>query len=251
MGSEDDSIRETAPGQGAVFRTTLWTEVMLAGGTASPEAAVALDNLCRLYWYPLYAFIRRHGHDVHEAQDLTQAFFCKLIAQGALAGADREKGRFRSYLLARLKHFLANDWTYHRRQKRGGGQTIFSLDEVQAEGRYETEPRCDDTPERLYERRWAQTLLDEVMRKLAEECAAAGQATRFEELKHYLAGAPETDSYAEVAGRLGMSASGIKSAVFRLRQRYRDLFRAEIGNTVATTAEIDEEIRYLFVVLRG
>jgi len=225
--------------------------VILAGDTDSPESAAALESLCRGYWYPLYAFVRRQGHDPHEAQDLTQAFFTDLLKKRFLKTVDREKGKFRSYLLARLKNFLANDWTYQRRQKRGGGQGLFSLDEAAAEGRYGEEPRDNATPESLFERRWAQAILDEVFRKLAAEYEGTESPRRFAELKRFLIETQEADTYAEVAARLGMSESAVKSAIHRLRQRYRELFRAEIASTVATVAEVDEEIRYLFAALRG
>jgi RNA polymerase sigma factor (sigma-70 family) len=232
------------------FNTTLWTEVMLAGDTASPQGAAALESLCHTYWYPLYAFVRRQGHDAHAAQDLTQAFFSDLLEKRFLNAVDRERGRFRSYLLARLKHFLANEWTYQRRQKRGGGQSLFSLDEAEAEGRYRQQPLDETTPERLYERRWAQTVLDEVFRKLAADYEGAQQAKRFETLKVFLVQAEDAGSYLDAAASLGMTESAVKSAIHRLRERYRELFRAEIANTVATSSEVDEEIRYLFSVLR-
>jgi RNA polymerase sigma-70 factor (ECF subfamily) len=225
--------------------------VLLAAESDSPESAAALESLCQAYWYPLYAFVRRQGFDAHEAQDLTQAFFTDLLAKKFLEVVDREKGRFRSYLLARLKNFLANEWTYQRRQKRGGGQQVFSLDEAAAEERYGEEPRDNTTPEKLYERRWAQTILDEVFRRLAMEYEGPEQAKRFAEWKRFLIEADEADSYRDVAGRLAMSESAVKSAIHRLRQRYRELFRAEIASTVATSSEVDEEIRYLFAALRG
>jgi len=235
---------------GAAFRTTLWTEVILAGGHNSPESAAALESLCRAYWYPIYAFVRRQGHDAYEAQDLTQAFFMDLLRKRFLNEVNRDKGKFRSYLLAHLKNFLANEWTHQRRQKRGGGQKLFSLDEQMAEGRYKEEPFDNATPERLYERRWAQTVLDEVFRRLTAEYQGPEQARRFTELKCFLTEAQMADSYATVAARLEMGEGAVKSAIHRLRQRYRELFRAEIASTVATSAEVDEEIRYLFTVLR-
>lgn len=238
------------PETGAAFRTTLWTEVILAGDHDSPESAAALESLCRVYWYPIYAFVRRQGRDAFEAQDLTQAFFMDLLEKRFLDEVSRDKGRFRSYLLARLKHFLANDWTRQRRQKRGGGQKLFSLDEQTAEGRYKEEPRDNTTPERLYERRWAQTVLDGVFRRLTAEYQGPEQERRFTELKRFLTETKMADSYAEVAARLEMGEGAVKSAIYRLRQRYRELFRAEIASTVATSAEVDEEIRYLFTVLR-
>jgi DNA-directed RNA polymerase specialized sigma24 family protein len=249
----DDSVERVSPvpDGGSAFRTTLWTEVLLAGNSGSPSSTAALERLCGAYWYPLYAFIRRQGYDPHEAQDLTQAFFGDLLSKKFLTAVDREKGRFRSYLLARLKNFLANEWTYRNRQKRGGGQKLFSLDEAAAEGRYADEPRDNATPEVLFERRWAQTILDEVFRKLAGEYEGPEPAQRFAELKRFLIEPDEAESYAAVATRLGMRESAVKSAIYRLRQRYRELFRAEIASTVGTSSEVDEEIRYLFAALRA
>jgi RNA polymerase sigma-70 factor (ECF subfamily) len=248
---ELDEKDSTIPAKGSAFRTTLWTEVVLAGDMDSPGSAAALESLCRAYWYPLYAFVRRQGHDPDDAQDLTQAFFTDLLKKRFLNAVDREKGRFRSYLLARLKNFLANEWTYQRRQKRGGGQALFSLDEVAAEGRYGEEPRDNTTPETLFERRWAQTVLDQVFDRLEAEYQGPGQSARFAELKQFLIDTREANSYADSAARLSMSENAVKSAIHRLRQRSRELFREEIAATVATSAEVDEEIRYLFSVLRA
>jgi RNA polymerase sigma-70 factor (ECF subfamily) len=247
--AELDERGSTIPVKVSAFRTTLWTEVVLAGETDSPGSAAALEGLCQAYWYPLYAFVRRQGHDAEEAQDLTQAFFADLLKKRFLHAVDREKGKFRAYLLARLKNFLANEWTYQRRQKRGGGQAPFSLDEAAAEGRYGEEPRDNTTPEILFERRWAQTVLDQVFNRLAAEYQGLEQAARFAELKHFLIDAREASSYAEAASRLAMSENAVKSAIHRLRRRYRELFREEIAATVATSEEVDEEIRYLFSVL--
>ena len=174
-----------------------------------------------------------------------------MLKKRFLSAVDREKGRFRSYLLARLKNFLANEWTYQRRQKRGGGQALFSLDEVAAEGRYGEEPCDNTTPETLFERRWAQTVLDQVFNRLAAEYQGPEQSARFAELKQFLIDTREANSYADSAARLSMSENAVKSAIHRLRQRYRELFREEIAATVATSAEVDEEIRYLFSVLRA
>lgn len=248
---DDSGEPLSAAGKSVAFGTTLWTEVLQAADSSSSNSGAALEKLCRAYWYPLYAFVRRQGYDVHEAQDLTQAFFSDLLTKNFLDRVDRGKGKFRSYLLARLKNFLANEWTYQRRQKRGGGQTLFSLDETDAEGRYVEEPADNATPERLYERRWAQAVLDEVLRKLGSEYETAENARRFTELKRFLVEADQADSYADVATRLAMSPAAVKSAIHRLRQRYRELFRQEIANTVVTTAEVDEEIRYLFAALQG
>jgi RNA polymerase sigma factor (sigma-70 family) len=248
--SASDKHTPTFVARGSEFKTTLWTEVMLAGDTASPESTAALEGLCRTYWYPLYSFVRRQGHDPHAAQDLTQAFFLDLLEKRFLNAVDGDRGRFRSYLLARLKHFLANEWTHQRRQKRGGGQALFSLDEAEAEGRYGQQPLDQATPDRLYERRWAQTILEEVLRKLAADYEGLEQAKRFETLKAFLVPAEDACSYADAAASLGMTESAVKSAIHRLRERYRELLRAEIASTVATSSEVDEEIRYLFSVLR-
>ena len=223
--------------------------IIAAGQDASPLAHEALETLCRTYWYPLYAFIRREGHSPHDAQDLTQAFFARFLEKNFLGDVHRERGKFRSFLLASLKHFLANEWNRARAQKRGGGQTIIPLDQETTEGRYHLEPRHDLTAEKIYERRWALTLLDRVLGRLREEVVAGGKTAQFEELKIFLSAGKGSIPYATVAAKLGSTPEAIKVAVHRLRRRYRELLRAEIANTVATPAEVDEEIRYLFRAL--
>jgi RNA polymerase sigma-70 factor (ECF subfamily) len=220
--------------------------VLTAGHGSSPQAGRALEELCRAYWYPLYAYVRRRGHSPHEAEDLTQEFFARLLAKNYLADVDREKGKFRSFLLASLKHFLANEWDRARAAKRGGGQPHLSLDVQTAETRYRSEPADDLTPEKLLERQWALALLDQVLARLRAEFAADGQEKQFDELKVWLTEGKGATSYAAVAATLGTTEGAAKVAVHRLRRRYRELLREEISHTVATPAEIDEEIRHLF-----
>jgi RNA polymerase sigma-70 factor (ECF subfamily) len=233
----------------AGFEATRWSVVLAAGRGDSTRAAAALEHLCGTYWYPLYAFVRRQGRSPEDAQDLTQAFFARLIAKRDLAGVDRAKGRFRSFLLAALKHFLANEWDKARALKRGGGVHVTSLDVGDAETRYLREPADPETPERVFERRWALTLLDEVLHGLRAEYQARGQGTLFEELKGTLAGGGGAEGHAAAARRLGMNEGAVKVAAHRLRRRYRDRLRAEIATTVDAPSEIDDELRHLFAVL--
>jgi len=233
----------------ADFRTTHWSVVLQAGLSPSAQSAAALDELCRAYWLPLYFFVRRRGHDEHEAKDLTQEFFSRLIAKNYLGAVERERGRFRYFLQTALKNFLANEWNRSQRQKRGGGVQSFSLDAQAAEERYQLESQTNVTPEVLFERRWAQTLFDRVIDLLQEEFVAAHNRQRFDELKPFLLDDPDASSYAQTAGRLQTSEGAVKSAVHRLRQRARELFREEIAHTVSTSEEIDDEIRHLFAAL--
>jgi RNA polymerase sigma-70 factor (ECF subfamily) len=232
-----------------VFATTHWSLVLAAGGE-SPAAREALAELCRLYWYPLYAYIRRHGHDADEAQDLTQEFFALLLARDDLAGLDPARGRFRAFLLGACRHFLANQRDRAQALKRGGGRRPLSLDLTGADGRYAAEPSHEQPPERLFERRWALTLLDQVMQRLRRYYEAAGQSALFERLKGTLTGDAE-GSYAETAAALDMTEGAVKVAAHRMRQRYRDLLREEIARTVADPAEVDDEVRTLFRALRS
>jgi RNA polymerase sigma-70 factor (ECF subfamily) len=204
-----------------------------------------MAELCRSYWYPLYAFIRRHGHDAHEAEDLTQEFFARLLAKQFLAGAQREKGRFRTFLLMAVKRFLANEYDRAQAQKRGGGQTIVSLDGLEPEARYRREPVHSLTAERLFQQQWALTLLEKVLARLQAEMHGTGKAALFEALKGALA-CRNTESYAVTAAGLGITEGAVKVAVHRLRRRYRDLLRDEIAQTVASPEEVEDEIRCLF-----
>ncbi len=207
-----------------------------------------MAELCRIYWYPLYAFIRHRGHAAHDAEDLTQEFFARLLDKHFLASADREKGRFRTFLLMAVKRFLANEYDAAQARKRGGGQRIVPFEGLQPEARYHQEPADNLTPERLFEQQWALTLLDQVLARLQAEMTAGGKAALFESLKGHLAGSRE-ESYAATAARLGMNEGAVKVAVHRLRRRYRELLHDEIAHTVATPEEIEDEIRYLFTCL--
>jgi RNA polymerase sigma-70 factor (ECF subfamily) len=234
----------------AAFATTHWSVVLAARESDASQAAAALEKLCRTYWYPLYAYVRRKGYGAEDAQDLTQEFFARLLARNFLNVADRNKGKFRSFLLGSLEHFLAREWTRAHAQKRGGGKAVFSLDELNAENRYLLEPADELTADKIFDRRWATTLLDQAMSRLREECAAGGKGDLFEKAQNYLAGEKGEASYAEIAAALNMSEGAVKVAVHRLRQRYGELVRAEIAQTVAISEEADEELRYLFAVLR-
>jgi RNA polymerase sigma-70 factor (ECF subfamily) len=231
------------------FATTQWSQVLAARDGTSSKARQALADLCSTYWYPLYAYVRRRGYRPDEAQDLTQAFFARLLEKESLRAADRERGRFRSFLLASLQHFLCNEHDRARARKRGGGRAALSFDLDAAEDRYRLDPSHDLTPEKLFERRWALTLLDQVLGRLRQEWEADGKGPLFVALKPTLTGEANTDSYREVASHLGLSEAGVKVTVHRLRRRYRDLLREEIGRTVAQARDVEDEIRNLFAVL--
>ena len=233
----------------ADFAATRWTLVLSAArGSQTPRAAAAMAELCGLYWYPLYAFIRRRGHAAHDAEDLTQEFFARLLDKHFLAAADREKGRFRTFLLMAVKRFLANEYDASQARKRGGGQRIVPWQGLDPEARYHLEPADTLTPERLFEQQWALTLLEQVLGRLQTEMTTAGKAALFEAMKGHLAGNRDK-SYAATAARLGMSEGAVKVTVHRLRRRYRDILQEEIAHTVAGPEEIEEEIRYLFTCL--
>jgi RNA polymerase sigma-70 factor (ECF subfamily) len=233
------------------FATTHWSVVLAAGNAASPGSRRALATLCEAYWFPLYAFARRLGRQPDDARDLTQAFFARLLEKDFLRAADPARGRFRSFLLAAFKHFLAKEHDRAAAQKRGGGKHMFSLDLASAEGRYGLEPASGLTPERAYERRWALTLLDRVMRRLQDESSALGKERLFDRLKVFLTGDSDTPPYREVADELGMTEGAVKVAVHRLRRRFRELVLEEIAQTVDGPAEVEDELRHLFEALRG
>jgi RNA polymerase sigma-70 factor (ECF subfamily) len=232
-----------------MFATTHWSLVLAACGQPSPQARDALADLCRAYWYPLYAFIRRTGHDAGAAEDLTQEFFARLLEKGWLGQADREKGRFRSFLLTACKHFLANERHRAQAQKRGGGITHVPIDFHGANERYAHEPVEAVTPERLFERRWALALLDHVLSELRAEYTASGKERLFDVLKTRLGGASDALPYETVAAELGLSEGAVKVAAHRLRQRYRDRLREAIARTLDDPTAVDDEIRHLFAVL--
>jgi RNA polymerase sigma factor (sigma-70 family) len=245
----DASRPQTLQSVAGRFTTTHWSVVLQAGQEHSPESAAALETLCRTYWYPLYAFVRREGHNPEAAADLTQEFFSRLLATNGLATVNRSKGRFRSFLLATMKHLLANEWQHAHRQKRGGGRPHFSLDAVSAEDRYQCDPADPLTPEKIFERRWAETVIDAVTRRLQAEFAEAGLARRFEVLKMFLLADEEPISYADTARRLDVTEGAVRSAIHRMRRRYGELFRAEIAQTVTGPSEIEAELRHLLAVL--
>jgi RNA polymerase sigma factor (sigma-70 family) len=238
-----------SPDGSAVFVTTRWSVVAAAQRKDSPEAMQALGQLCSAYWYPLYAHVRRAGHSPADAEDLTQAFFARLLAKDWLAVADRERGRFRSFLLGSLKHFLANEWDKGRAAKRGGGSHIISLDAPAGEDRLQQEPAATGAPDRDFDRRWALALLNTVLARLADDYRAAGKATQFECLKPALGGDRAAVDYAQFSRALAMSEGAARVAVHRLRQRYRELLRDEIAQTVATADEVEDELRHLFAAL--
>lgn len=224
---------------------------MAAGLKDSTQAHAALEKLCQAYWYPLYAFVRRLGRTPHDAQDLVQAFFQLCLEKNYLADAKREKGRFRSFLLLALKRFLANEWDKARAQKRGGPHAVISLDSLTAEERYALEPADRLTPDNLFDRRWALTVLENVLKRLRQEQVQAGRLRAFEHLKECLTSGGRGTPYAELAARLGLSEGAVKVSVHRLRQRYRALLEEEIANTVSSPAEVEEERRLLLAALSG
>jgi RNA polymerase sigma factor (sigma-70 family) len=235
--------------QAGQFPSTCWSVVLAARDPAEPRARQALASLCSAYWYPLYAFIRRRGSPPELAEDLTQEFFAGLLRRGSLDRVAPERGRFRAFLLAACKNFLANRRDHDRARKRGGGVGLFPIDGRDAEGRYGREPSHEMTAERLYERRWALTLLDRVLARLAAEMDRAGKGALFARLEPTLLGGRGAAPYAVVAGELGLTEGAVKVAAHRLRRRYRELLRAEIGRTVADPAGVDQEIGELFAAL--
>lgn len=233
----------------AWFATTHWSVVLSARDQASPQAEEALERLCRAYWCPLYAFVRRQGYRPHDAQDLTQEFLARLVHKDYLHPVEQGKGRFRTFLLVAMKRFLADARDRARAQKRGGGIAPVSLDAASAERRYQLEGVDEWTPEKLYERHWALTLLDRAMSRLRQEFATAGKAEEFDCLKVFLAQEKGAVPHADMARQLGVSEGAVRVAVHRLRRRYRDLFHEEIAHTVGNPQEIEEEVRHLLSVL--
>jgi len=225
--------------------------VLAAGRNDTTRAQSALAKLCKTYWYPLYAYVRRRGYGPEDAQDLTQEFFARLLGQDSLRKADRDRGRFRTFLLASMSHFLSNEWDKARAQKRGGGVQFVPIQLGTAETRYGEEPADPRTPEQEFERSWALALLDVVLNRLRAEHNDADSRKHFEVLKPCLVGDSQSQPYATLASQLGLSEGAVKVAVHRLRRRYRELLREEIANTVATPEEVDAEMRYLFKVLAG
>jgi len=233
------------------FATTHWSVVRNAADSLSPQADHALENLCRAYWYPLYAYVRRRGYDPETAKELTQEFFAQLLARRLLHAADPTKGRFRSWLLGIMKHFLAHEWTRTHAQKRGGGRALIPLDELEAEQRYQIEPVTEPDSEKIFDRGWAFAVLHQAAAHLRAEYQAAGKHHLYEILKEYVSIEGPALNYEEAAVHLQLTPAALKSAIHRLRQRYQELIRHEIAQTVTTSTEIDEEIRYLLSVIRN
>lgn len=234
---------------GERFTTTHWSVVLAAGETANPTAEVAMEKLCRNYWYPLYAFARRSGQTEENAKDLTQSFFARLLREKYVRQAQRERGRFRNFLLTYFKHFAADEWDRETALKRGGGCEILSFDSETAEKRYHLEPVDEMTPDKLFDRRWAFATLDEAARLLRKEFQDAGRGDLFDKLQAFLSGDLEDAGYSEAAAQLSMSENTLKSHVRRLRLRNREILREVIANTVASPDQIDEELRDLSAAL--
>jgi RNA polymerase sigma-70 factor (ECF subfamily) len=228
-----------------VFRTTHWSMVVNAGASHSPEAASALERLCRTYWYPLYVFVRRKGYAHEDASDLTQAFFARFLEKKALKFVDASRGKFRTFLLTSMANFLTNEWEKMRAQRRGGGLRALSLDEASANQRYDLEPVDRATPETIFERRWAQTVIDAVIERLAAET----EEKRFEALKGFLLEDKGAVSYETASAQLAMSVAAITSAIHRMRARFRALLFEEVANTVEKPEEVEEELRHLLAAL--
>jgi RNA polymerase sigma factor (sigma-70 family) len=235
-----------SPGQRAnVFATTHWSVIVRARDSQSPEAASAMERLCQTYWYPLYAFVRRKGHSHEDASDLTQAYFARFLEKRFLKSVYADLGKFRTFLLTSMSHFLANEWDKSQAQKRGGGQRVISFDDASAKERYLLEPVEHTTPETLFERRWAQTVVAVVLNRLAAET----EERRFEVLKSFLLEDKGAVSYDEAASRLGMSVAAITSAIYRMRARFSTLLVEEVSNTVNTTDAVEPELRHLLAAL--
>ncbi len=235
----------------AAFNTTHWSVVLEAGQNNTPQSAQALEWLCRTYWYPLYVYVRRQGNGPEDTQDLVQEFFARFLKRNYLQRADPERGRFRTFLLTSLKHFLNDEWAKLRTQKRGGGQRVISWDDVDPEERYRHEPADQLTPDRIYEKRWAGILLDSVLGRLRVEYQKAGRTPEFNQLKAFLWGDGNPGTYAQVAARMRMEEGALKVAVHRLRKRFREQLRLEVERTVSSLEEVDTELRHLRSLLSG
>jgi RNA polymerase sigma-70 factor (ECF subfamily) len=231
---------------GDIFATTHWTVVLAAGQKHTAQSDAALEELCRSYWFPLYAYVRRRGLGKEDAEDLTQAFFTRLLEKNVLAGLDAEKGKFRAFLLAALKHFLANEWDKARAQKRGGGESHLSLDWQTADTKFQVAATNEPSLDKAFDREWALALLARVIERLQAECEAEGRGKLFAQLKTFLMAGHGEAAQAEVAKTLGMEEGAVRVAVHRLRKRYRALLRDEIAHTLSDPAMVDDEMRALF-----
>ncbi len=233
------------------FDTTQWTLVVAAGDSQHPDSRAALEDLCQSYWYPLSAYLRRRGYARDEAEDVVQGFFTQLLDKKYLKAADRERGRFRSFLLTSLKNFAANEWDRKKAKKRGGATTTLSLDFETAEGRYHLEPASEQTPEQVFDRGWAVTQLRQALERVGAESTGGESERRFELLKGYLTGDAQDVRYKDVADELDMSEGAVKVAVHRLRQRFGDVLRDEVARTLNDPADVDDEIRHLFAAFEN
>ncbi len=247
MSTENPNPKTGVPG--GIFATTHWTVVLAAGRTDSNQADVALEELCRTYWYPLYAYVRRQGRSREDAEDLTQGFFARLLEKNYLEGVSSEKGKFRAFLLMALKRFMANEWDRANSQKRGGGVLPLSLDWQDAETRYQINPAHELSPDKLYDRAWAVIVLERVITRLRDESGTEGRAGQYEQLKPFLMVGKGEIPYAQAAADLKMTEGAVRVAVHRLRRRYRELLRDEIAQTLANPAQADEEMQALFSAL--
>jgi RNA polymerase sigma-70 factor (ECF subfamily) len=240
---------ETA--EGARFTATSWTNVIAAQQSGSPEAEAALEKLCRAYWYPLYAYLRRRGNDPHRAQDLTQEFLYRLIKENYLGAADRRRGKFRSFLLAALNHFVSNQRDYEHAVKRGGRMTFVSLDDTENETRFLREPAMEQSPEKIFERNWFLALFGEALARLREEQVAAGRGEVFDKLKQFVVEEAESGEYNAAARQVNMTPNAVAVTVHRLRERYKKLVHEGIVRTVADPSEIEEELHRFFAVMEA
>jgi len=231
------------------FATTHWTVVQAAADDASPEAAKALEQLCRLYWHPLYAYLRSTGHCPQDSEDLTQAFFVHLLEKHCLTRANRHRGRFRTFLLTSLHNFIVHEWERARAEKRGGGRSFIPWDEKSPETLYQLGAASNLPPDKVFEQRWALTLFQKALARLREECASKGKEQQFEVLKIFLTEQSGDGAYASAAAALGTTPGAVGMAVHRLRQRYGEFVREEIAHTVASPGEVQEELRYLISLL--
>jgi len=249
--SENDPLQPEGMQRREWFGTTSWSNLARAQGGDDELARAALEKLCQSYWYPLYVYVRRRGYKAEDAEDLTQAFFFQVLEKNYLGAVDRRKGKFRSFLLAALNHFLSNERDFRNAEKRGGGKKLISLDEQAAEERYQHEPFTEVSPEVIFEQRWANTVVEQAQQCLREEYKAAGKSELFDALRTFLTEGAGSGDYTQVAPRLKMSPATVAVAVHRLRQRFGEVIREEIAKTVARPEEVEPELRHLVEVLQS
>jgi RNA polymerase sigma-70 factor (ECF subfamily) len=247
MAGEEEKNQLPPAGQ---FATTHWSVVVMAGQRDLPQATDALERLCHAYWYPLYAYVRRQGKSPEDAEDLTQQFFSRLMEKNYLAKADRDRGRFRTFLLSSMKNFLVNEWKREGRLKRGGDQSFVSLEGHVGEDRYAADGSDESSPETAYDKQWANALIDQVFGRLRRENSLGEKARQFEELKVFIWGEKSSASYLDIGSQLNLTEGAVKVAVHRLRQRFRELLRAEVAQTVLRPDDVDGELRHLIAMVR-